>query len=165
MSTTMPSSSRSGRRKVASTTKVAPCSRCAGPNTSPCRLWATIMWSRTVTENTSGPPVGEDVTQGAELPGRELRHHVGQLLEPGGPGEEYVESRVAQQLEGERHPLGRRTPIAAGRGHRADLTRTDRESVGVEPSSQRELHLGVAVPAQVHHRALPHDQVERALEP
>ena len=43
------------RRNVASTTYVAPWSRCAGPNTSPRRLWATIMWSRTVTLNTVYP--------------------------------------------------------------------------------------------------------------
>ena len=30
-------------RNVASTTYVAPCRRCAGPNTSPRKLWAIIM--------------------------------------------------------------------------------------------------------------------------
>jgi hypothetical protein len=30
-----------------STTKVAPCSRWAGPKISPRKLWATMMWSRT----------------------------------------------------------------------------------------------------------------------
>ena len=46
----------SARRKVASTTYVAPCSRCAGPNTSPRKLWAIIMWSRTVTLNIGPTP-------------------------------------------------------------------------------------------------------------
>jgi hypothetical protein len=44
------------RRKVASTTYVAPCRRCAGPNTSPRKLWAIIMWSRIVTLNTRYAP-------------------------------------------------------------------------------------------------------------
>src|SRR5690606_16659283 len=56
MSTTTPSASSSGRWKAASTTYVAPCSRCAGPNTSPRKLCALIRWSRTVTVNTCLPP-------------------------------------------------------------------------------------------------------------
>ena len=56
MSTTMPSASRSARRNVASMTYVAPWSRWAGPNTSPRKLWAIIMWSRTVTLNTGYAP-------------------------------------------------------------------------------------------------------------
>src|SRR4051812_30531722 len=56
MSATIPSPSSSARRKVASTTYVAPCRRCAGPNTSPRRLWAIIMWSRTVTLNMRWSP-------------------------------------------------------------------------------------------------------------
>ena len=43
------------RRNVASTTYVAPCSRWAGPKTSPRRLCAIIMWSRTVTLNIASP--------------------------------------------------------------------------------------------------------------
>ncbi len=51
MSTSTPSPSSRGPTNVASTTYVAPCSRCAGPNISPVNEWAIIMWSRTVTEN------------------------------------------------------------------------------------------------------------------
>src|SRR3954468_23232026 len=161
MSTTMPSSSRSGRRKVASTTKVAPCSRWAGPNTSPRKLCATIMWSRTVTENTSGTSVvGDRVAQGGELARGELRHHVGQLLEPGGAGEQHVVRRVAEQLEGQGHPLVRGTPAAARCRHRADLAGADRQPVGVEAAAEGEGHLGVAVPAQLDDGALGDQQVE-----
>src|SRR6476620_8465188 len=166
MSTTMPSSSRSGRRKVASTTKVAPCSRWAGPNTSPWKLCATIMWSRTVTENTSGTSVVADqVTQGRELARGELRQHVRQLLEPGGPGQQHVVRRVGEQLQREGHPLLRRTTTAAGCGHRADLARPDRQPVGVEPAPQPERDLRVAVPAQLDDRALRDQEVERELQP
>ena len=35
----------------------------------------------------------------------------------------------------------------------------------MERAAQREPHLGVAVPAEVEHRALGREQVERALEP
>ena len=43
------------RRKVASTRKVAPCRRCAGPKTSPRKLWAIMRWSRTVMLNNGCP--------------------------------------------------------------------------------------------------------------
>src|ERR1700761_600844 len=99
MSTTMPSASSPARRKVASTTKVAPCRRWAGPKASPRRLWAIIMWSRTVTLNTSFPLVGDGVAERGQLPGGEPGHHVGQLVEAGLPAEQRVEGRVAQQLE------------------------------------------------------------------
>ena len=39
------------------------------------------------------------------------------------------------------------------------------EAAGVERAAEREPHLGVAVPAEVEHRALGREEVERALEP
>src|SRR5947209_15129921 len=65
MSTTTPAEPSSARRKVASTTNVAPCSRWAGPNSSPRRLCATIMWSRTVTLNTDHLSSSSIVRHGA----------------------------------------------------------------------------------------------------
>src|SRR3954465_11502128 len=111
MSITMPSASRLARRKVASTTYVAPCRPCAGPNTSPRRLWAIIMWSRTVTLNTAlGPLVGDRVAQRRQAALGQLRHHGGQLGEGRLAGQQHVERRVAQQLERQRQPVGRRAP-------------------------------------------------------
>ena len=52
MSTTMPFASSVSDMNATSTTKVAPCSACAGPNTSPRNEWAIMMWSRTSTANT-----------------------------------------------------------------------------------------------------------------
>src|SRR6185312_12833087 len=66
MSTTMLSGSSSSRKKATSTTKVAPCIFCAGPNTSPGRLWAIMMWSRTSTANIGGTPVSTIADQVAE---------------------------------------------------------------------------------------------------
>src|SRR3954471_8466920 len=109
MSTTMPSASRDARRKVASTTKVAPCRRCAGPNTSPRKLCAIMMWSRTVTLNTAlRPGVGDRVAERREAPRGEARHDVGQLVEARLAGEEHVEGGVAQQVDREGEPVGRR---------------------------------------------------------
>src|ERR687889_1247360 len=51
MSTTMPLASSSRAINAASTTKVAPCIACAGPNTAPLNEWAIMMWSRTSSVN------------------------------------------------------------------------------------------------------------------
>src|SRR5437868_1194285 len=47
----MPLASSVSAMNAASTTKVAPCSACAGPNTAPRNEWAIMMWSRTSTMN------------------------------------------------------------------------------------------------------------------
>src|SRR5688572_809762 len=102
MSTSTPSESRRSPEKAASTTYVAPCSRWAGPKASPRKLWAIIMWSRTVTVNTSLLPVVDDAV--AE-PGQGTVGHLGhqprQLLEPRLPGEQRVEGRILQQPQRE----------------------------------------------------------------
>src|SRR3954451_11631412 len=117
MSTTTPSSSSSRRRKVASTTKVAPCRRCAGPNVSPRRLCAIIMWSRTVVLYTRsdllglvlglvvGLRVADAVADRRQIPGNQPRQDAGQLVEPGLPRDQDVEGRVGQQPEGQREAL------------------------------------------------------------
>ena len=81
------------------------------------------------------------------------------------PVSERVEGGVAQQVECERQPVGRRAAPAAGRGERADLARADAEAARVEGAAQRQPDLDVAVPAEVDDRALGREQVERPLEP
>src|SRR3954452_20398743 len=99
MSTTTPEGSSSPRRKAASTTNVAPCSRWAGPNISPRKLWATIMWSRTVTLNIDLPlGVADGVAERWELAAGQPGHHVGQVLEGGLTGDQRVEGVVPQQV-------------------------------------------------------------------
>src|SRR6188472_3358152 len=112
MSTTIPCSSSSARRNVASTTNVAPWSCWAGPNTSPRRLWAIMMWSRIVTANMrSRPAVGDRVAERGQAPLGEPGHHARQLLEARLARDERVEGRVAQELQREREPvLGRAPP-------------------------------------------------------
>ncbi len=58
-----------------------------------------------------------------------------------------------------------RAPRAPGRGDGADLAGADREPPGVERAAERELDLGVAVPAEVEDGALGPEQVERRLQP
>src|SRR5436305_652842 len=105
MSTTRLSASSAARRNVASTTKVAPCRRCAGPKTSPRKLWAIIMWSRTVTLNMDlSNAVGDGVTERGQAAGGQPGHDVGQLVEPARAGEQRIEGRIAEQIQGERQP-------------------------------------------------------------
>src|SRR3954470_14205759 len=155
MSTTMPSASRSARRNVASTTKVAPCRRWAGPKTSPLKLCATMMWSRTVTLNTALRPVVRDrVAERGQASGGQALHDGRQLVEARLAGDERVERRVAQQVEREGQPVGGRAARAPSRRHRPHLAGAQAQASGVERAAQREAHLRVAVPAQVEHGAL-----------
>src|SRR5689334_21409612 len=136
MSTTMPSASRLVRRNVASTTKVAPCRRWAGPKTSPRKLCATMMWSRTVTLNTAlRLAVGDRVAERRQAPGGQALHDAGQLVETRLARDEDVERRVAQQLERQGEPVAGRPARAAGGRHRPDLARAHREAARVKRSS------------------------------
>ena len=65
------------------------------------------------------PVVGDGVAERRQAPGGQPGHHVGQLAEAGLPGDERVEGGVAQQLERECQPVGRRAAPAAGRGERS----------------------------------------------
>src|SRR5918998_6633520 len=113
MSTTMLSSSSSGRRNVASTTMVAPCSFCAGPKTSPEKLCAIMMWSRTVTLNKPSLSfVVHQVTQGRELATRQTRHDLGQLAECRPPGDQCAEPVIVQEIKGKTQTLTVRAPAA-----------------------------------------------------
>src|SRR3954454_25418134 len=106
MSTTTPVGSSSLRRNAASTTNVAPCSRWAGPNISPVKLWATIMWSRTVTLNTGSPlVVGDRVAHRGQPAVGEPPQNVRQVVERRRAGEQRVEGRGPQQVEGEGEPV------------------------------------------------------------
>src|SRR3954462_6721486 len=101
MSTTMLSASSSGRRNVASTTNVAPCRRWAGPKTSPRKLCATIVWSRTVTLNIVLLfRVGQGVAERGQASARQPGHHLGQLFEARLARDQGIERTVAQQVQG-----------------------------------------------------------------
>src|SRR3954466_7034439 len=165
MSTTMPSASSSARRKVASMTYVAPCSRCAGPKVSPRKLWAIIMWSRTVTLNTELLLViGENVAERRQVAGRQPGQDVGQLLEAGATAEECVEGRVTEQVQRQLQPGGRRPGRATSRCDHADLARPDAQAAGVERGPERQGHVRVAVPAEVQHRPLGDEEIQGLLQ-
>src|SRR5689334_19070564 len=132
MSTTMLSSSSCSRRKVASTRNVAPCSRCAGPKTSPRKLWAIMMWSRTVILNTVEPSRAElcrsvvnTVAEHGSFTAGDTVHHLGQLVERTLSGDQCVEGGIGQQTQGDRHPVGVAAARAAVGRHRADLAAAD----------------------------------------
>ena len=109
-------------------------------------------------------PVGERVTQRRQVAAREPGHHLGQCLEGGLAGQQGVEGRVPEQVEGEREPVGRRPAPASCRGDRADLAGAHREATRVEGSAEPEGRLVVAVPAELDDRALRREQVQRLLE-
>src|SRR6185312_6258839 len=161
MSTTMPLASSASPRKVASTTNVAPCSRCAGPNTSPWKLWAIIMWSRTVTLNTKvdSSLVADDVAQRGLASVGDPGHGFGQVGERRAARQQRVEGRIAQQVKGEREPIGRRAVGAPGRCDPSDLAGAYCQSAGMERAAELQVDGVVAVPAQLDHLALGGEQV------
>ena len=59
----------------------------------------------------------------------EARHHGGQLVEARLARDQHVEGRVAQELERQGEPVGRRAARAPGRGDRPDLARAQAEAL------------------------------------
>src|SRR5579859_6936560 len=110
MSTTIPSAPSSPRRNSRSTTYVAPCRLWAGPKTSPRRLWAIIMWPRTVTLYISNPVAKRFARRRGQL-----FHHVRQVVECALARDERVERRIPQQIERERHAPSHVPPRALRR--------------------------------------------------
>src|SRR6478672_6345540 len=123
MSITMPFSSRVSAMKAASTTKVAPCSSWAGPNTAPLKEWAIMMWSRTSTANTGYLRVVDDLAKG----GTAWRQHRRQARRRDGEGDcrlqQNVEPVVGQQADRIFQPAAMRPLAAMRRRHLADLAR------------------------------------------
>ena len=166
MSTRIPSSSSASPRNVASTTKVAPCSRWAGPKTSPRRLCATIMWSRTVTPNTA-PPRRRRSPRGT-APAARARRGAASPRATSSKGDSPVSrqsnasSRSSSSASASRSAVVRRS--APGRRHRADLAGPQAQPAGVEAAAERERRRPVAVPAELDDRALRRQQLEGALQ-
>src|SRR5213076_1612029 len=102
---TIPLLSSVSAEKAASTTKVAPCSSCAGPNTAPRNECAIMIWSDTSTANkgTSGFSTGcriadqraARVTIGRQQVGEPRRQHV----EIDRRSKKHIERRIVEQRE------------------------------------------------------------------
>src|SRR5450759_4069977 len=97
--------------------------------------------------------VGEGVAERRQASARQPGHDVRQLLETGCAGDQRVEGGIAQQVQGERQPLGSGATPAAGRGYDADLAGTNAKSPGMERATEREVDLGIAVPTEIDDRA------------
>src|SRR4029077_5549245 len=81
MSTTMPLASSFSDMNATATVKVAPCSACAGPKTSPLNEWAIMMWSETSTAYTGAPSVANELAQHAARWVEDIGQLGGQILE------------------------------------------------------------------------------------
>src|SRR5579871_3106368 len=101
----MPDASSCGARNCASTTKVAPCSRCAGPNSSPRKLCAIMMWSQTVSAYILYVPVGHDMTEAVR---QQSRHGGREIVERRRWLEQRVVPRVGEQRQRQREPFAAR---------------------------------------------------------
>src|SRR5580692_7690331 len=107
MSMTMPFRSSRSAMKAARTTKVAPCSCWAGPNTAPWKEWAIMIWSDTSTANTGtsrsmgfvGARIADQRAARVGLRPENLRQSLRQVFERHRRGQQAVEDRIGQEIE------------------------------------------------------------------
>src|SRR5436305_13788607 len=100
MSTTMPFASSFSDMNATATVKVAPCSACAGPKTSPLKEWAIMMWSDTSTAYTQGSllvtdELAENAARRVENVGQCLR----QIAERDRWRKQRIEGRIVEQAQ------------------------------------------------------------------
>src|SRR5680860_847679 len=99
-----------------------------------------------------------------QVPGCQLGHECGQLVEPGHTGDHCVVGRVAKKVKGECQPIGGGATATPHRRDGPDLAGPDSEAPGMKGASEREPDLGVAVPGEVEDCALRGQQVQPKLE-
>ena len=93
-------------KKAASTTNVAPCRACAGPNIAPRNEWAIMMWSRTSTENKGTPLVVRNKLGGdIALRIKQCRQTRRQIAKPHRWSKKRVKARIGKQIERGPKPL------------------------------------------------------------
>src|ERR1700752_2917840 len=101
MSTTMPLGSSCSDMNATATVKVAPCSACAGPKTSPLNEWAIMMWSETSTAYTDAPSgIADELAQHAALGVEDVGQLRRQVREGDRRRDQRVERGVFQQIQG-----------------------------------------------------------------
>src|ERR1019366_728059 len=107
MSMTIPFGSSRSAMKAARTTKVAPWSCWAGPNTAPRKEWAIMIWSETSTANTGtsrsiglrGARIADQRAARVGLRAENLRQSLRQALERHRRRQQAVEHRIGQEIE------------------------------------------------------------------
>src|SRR6185503_5772460 len=100
MSTTMPLGSSFSDMKATATVKVAPCSACAGPKTSPLNEWAIMMWSETSTAYTDAPSgIADQLAQHAALGVENIGQPRRKIGERDRRRDQRVERGIVEQVE------------------------------------------------------------------
>src|SRR5882757_10482884 len=109
MSTTMPFASSASAMNAASTTKVAPCSACAGPNTAPRNECAIMMWSRTSTMNKGDlSRIADELAEYAAPGFQDIGKTRGKFAERDGGRKQRIELRMHAELDRGFEPLAMR---------------------------------------------------------
>src|SRR6266545_1451160 len=134
MSITTPLRSSASAKNAASITKVAPCSACAGPKSSPRNEWAIMTWSRTSTANIGAPSGGiiDDLAQQAAVRRQDLRQPRGQIVKRDGGREQRLEARIGQEFEGRGEPAAVRPARPVRGSDLADLARDQPQPAAME---------------------------------
>src|SRR3954464_8161748 len=95
ISTTMPLASSFSDMNAMATVKVAPCSACAGPKTSPLNEWAIMMWSDTSTAYTQDSLlVTDELAENAARRVENIRQYLRQIAECDRRRKQRIERRI-----------------------------------------------------------------------
>src|SRR5437899_3329180 len=161
----MPLGSSFSDMKATATVKVAPCSACAGPKTSPLNEWAIMMWSDTSTAYTDTPLITDKLAENAA---RGIED-VGQLLRQVGKcdrrAEQRVECGIVKQPQCFFQPAPVRPGCAMRRRDVPDLARHELQPLRVKCTAERHLYLPGAIPGEFQHRRLEGGKAERSRKP
>ena len=141
--------------KAASTTKVAPCSACAGPNTAPRNEWAIMMWSRTSTVNKAAPScVGDELAEYSASLAEDIRQSPGEIGKSHGRRKQRIEPRIGEQRDRSGEAAAVRPAWPVRRRDLADLARYQPKPAAVEGASEHRRHGRISIPAHFKHGCL-----------
>src|SRR5215475_5611796 len=142
----------SRRKKATSTTKVAPWSFCAGPKTSPGRLWAIMMWSRTSTAYMGRTSRAGIVDKRERRAGaaKDVRQRLRQHLEGRLRLQQDIEPGIGGECQREREAPPVVPAGAALRCDGADLGRAQGKAPAVKGAAEPDTDRARAVPAELH---------------
>src|SRR6478735_9141113 len=146
----MPLASRASAMNAASTTKVAPCRACAGPNTAPRNEWAIMMWSRTSTMNKGDlSRIADELAEYAAPGFQDIGKTRRKFAEREGWRQQSVELRIGAELDRGFEPLAMGERSAMRGRHLADLARHDLQAAAVERAAERHRDGPRSVPTQL----------------
>src|SRR6266436_9087062 len=149
MSTTMPCESRSSARNATRTTKVAPCTFCAGPNSSPRNEWAIMIWSETSTAYTEDRRIADQWTHPFGLATQNRRQLRRQIVEGYAGTQQDIQHRLLEKRKRRHEAPAARPPRAVRWRDASDLAGYEPQAPTVERLAEGRRDVAGSIPAQL----------------